>query len=163
MTGNVNRLVWIAVAVSAAAGVVVAIIVLRGDPSYLIQDHDRAGRPYGDPHPIFFPFRAFSVTILATSLISAGRRAVSEDGILLWPVALLGYSLFVLNVLVSVTVGKVFLEYIVIAWLSPLLPGILYSESMGEFLRWPPWVIWGFCLLMLAAGGVWLAFFSSPM
>lgn len=155
MTSNIRCLVWVAVALSAAVGVGVVIVILRGDPSYLIQDHDKAGRPYGEPHPVLFPFRAFSVTILVVSLISAARRAVSEDGILLWPVAVVGYALFVLNVIVAATVGKVFPAFLGVAWLSALLPVLLYSEPMAEYLQWPPWVIWGFCLLVLVAPVVW--------
>jgi hypothetical protein len=163
VTSNIRRLIWVAVALSAAVGVVVAIVILRGDPSFLIQDHDKAGRPYGEPHPVSFAFRAFSVTILVASLISAGRRAVSEDGILVWPVAVAGYALFVLDVIASSSVGKLFPAFLVVAWLTPLLPLIVYSEPIGEYLRGPPWLIWGFCLLALAARGVWLAYLWFSM
>jgi hypothetical protein len=96
------------------------------------------------------------------SLIAAGMRAVSEDGMQWWPVVLAGYALFILNVLVSGAVGPVFPAFLVVVWFSLLLPGILYAEPIGELLRGPPWVIWGFCLLALAARLVWSAFLRSP-
>jgi hypothetical protein len=163
VTGNVRRVVWIAVAVSAAAGVAVTIVLLRGDPTYLIQARTRGGAPYGEPTPVPFAFRAFSATILVASLIAAGRRAVSEDGMLWWPVVLAGYALFVLNVILAAAVGPAFPAFLVVVWFSLPLPGIVYAEPIGELLRGPPWVIWGFGLLALAARVVWLAFLSSPV
>lgn len=162
MTGNISRVaVWIAVAFGTAAGVAVAIVLLSGDPTYLIQARTRAGMPYGEPAPVSFAIRAFSVTILVASQIAAGWRAVSDDGMLLWPVVLAGYALFALNVIVSAAVGPAFPAFLVVAWFSLLLPVIVYAEPIGELLRGPPWVIWGFCLLALAARVVWLAFMKT--
>jgi hypothetical protein len=159
VTGNVSRVVvWIAVAFSATAGAAVAIVLLRGDPTYLIQARTRGGAPYGEPAPVPFPFRAFSATILVVSLVSAGMRAVSDDGMLSWPVVLAGYALFILNVIVSAAVGPVFPAFLVVVWFSMLLPGISYSEPIGDLLKGPSWVIWAFCLLALAARVVWVAF-----
>jgi hypothetical protein len=154
-------MVWIAVAFSAVAGLAVTIVLLRGDPTYLVQAHTKGGAPYGEPAPIDFPFRASSVILLVACLISAGRRAVSEDGILLWPVALIGYGLFVLIVIVSAAVRPTFPQFIVAAWSSLLLPGILYCEPLGDLLRGPPWAIWGLCLLALAVRVVWLVVLAS--
>ena len=96
MTGNGKLLVWIAVALGAAAGVAVTVVLLRGDPTYLVQARTRAGAPYGAPAPVNFAFRAFSATVLAAGLIAAGGRAVSEEALPLWPATLAGYALFVL-------------------------------------------------------------------
>jgi hypothetical protein len=164
VTGNISRVViWIAVAFGAAAGVAIAIVLLRGDPTYLIQARTRAGMPYGEPAPVSFAIRAFSVTILVASSIVAGWRAVSDEGMLLWPVVLAGYALFALNVIVAATVGPAFPALLVVAWFSLLLPGIVYSEPIGELLRGPPWMIWGLCLLALAARVAWLGLLKSPV
>jgi hypothetical protein len=163
MPGKASRAaVWVAIALSAAAGVAVAIVLLRGDPTYLIQVRTRAGVPYGEPAPVTFAYRAFLVTILAVSLVSAGRLAVSDDGMPLWPVVLAGYALFILSVIMSAAIGPAFPAFLVVAWVALLLPGIVYSERIAELLGGPPWAMWAFCLLVLAARVVWLAFFSSP-
>jgi len=153
-----RQIVWVAVACSAVAGIAVAMILLRGDPTYLVQPHTRGGTPWGPPVPISFPYRAISVTILAVSLVAAGRRAVSADGMLLWPLALAGYALFILDVIVSAMAGKAFPEFLAVVWFTIPLPLLLYSEPLAEPLKAPAWVVWGLCFLVLAGRLVWLVF-----
>jgi hypothetical protein len=157
---NINRvLVWTFVALGAVTGVAVAIVLLRGDPTYLVQARTRGGAAYGPPAPVSFPFRAFSASLVMVSVVSAGLRAVTDDGMLMWPVTLAGYVLFVLNVIVSAAIGPAFPAFLLVVWLSLLLPVMLYSEPLGELLKGPPWALWASCLLALAVRLIWVAFF----
>jgi hypothetical protein len=159
------RAVWAAVAVSAVVGLAGVVVLLRGDPTYLIQARTRAGMPYGAPAPVSFAVRAVSTMLLAAGLFVAGRRAVSDDGVGLRLPAVIGHALFVLDTAVGVGIGPVFPAFLAVAWLVLPLLGVMYSEAISELLEGrgpaPPWLIWGFCLLALAAPLVWALFFRS--
>src|SRR5262245_13687735 len=73
-----HRAVWVAVAASGVVGLVGSVILLRGDPSYLVQFQNRGGVPVGDPAPVSFPWRAVLSVVLVGGLAVAGRRAVSD-------------------------------------------------------------------------------------
>jgi hypothetical protein len=139
-----------------------AVVLLRGDPTYLVQAHDKAGFPVGNPAPVRFPWRAFSVTALAAGLLVAAFRVLSEAGEGVRLPALIGYTLFALDAVVRACVGPAFPAYLAGVWLVIPLVVIVYSESISELVEGrvpaPPWVFWGLCLLILLAKLIWPLF-----
>jgi len=164
-SANLNYVRWFAVGIAWLAGIAVIVVLLKGDPTYLVEEtKDRFGiARTGNFRPIPFSSRFFVSTILAVNLIVAGIRAVSDAVEDLWLPTVIGFALFVLDVIVCACKGLMFPQFLTIHWCSLLLTGLVYSEAICEFNdeRVPLWIIWGGFLLGLAARVAWSVSFHE--
>src|SRR5437016_4929795 len=88
------RLTWVAAVAGGVLGLVGVVVLVRGDPTYLVQPRTRGGAPTGPPAPVSFPWRAFNSLLLGGGLTVAGRRAVTDAGAGVRVPGLVGYALF---------------------------------------------------------------------
>lgn len=159
MNAFLARAIFAAVAVSAVAGLGMIVVLLQGDPSYLIQPKNRAGVSIGVPAPVSFASRVVCAMVLTVGLFLVGRRAISDAGVELRLPVLIGYVLFLLDAAVRACNGPVFPAFLASAWLVLLLVVIVYSDAISDLFRSrgpaPAWALWELCLIALAARLLW--------
>jgi|GEM_PF-3725511 len=156
---------WLVVGVGGLTAGGSTIVLLRGDPTYLVQARTRGGAPYGAPAPVAFPWRAFSATILIGAFVLAARRAFSDATADLRLPVLLGFGLWLIDVAVFAGTRPLFPAALLITWLTLPLLLIAYAETISELASQrgpaPSWAFWGLGLVLLALPIGWAIFFSA--
>src|SRR5262245_35570683 len=117
-----TRALWATVAASALTAVGTAGVLLRGDPTYLVQQRTRDGQPAGTPAPVSFPWRAFSTTVLLGGIALAGHRALSDATSELRLPVVVGLALWLTDAVVLAGTRPLFPAALALPWLVlPLL------------------------------------------
>ena len=150
---------WVAIALTALGA---SVVLLRGDPTYLTQQRTKSGEPYGDPAPVSFGTRAFSVTVLLGGLGVVALRALSNAAAGLRLPIVLGLALWLVDAAVLVAVRPLFPAALLLPWLVLPLLLIAFAEPISDVLDQhgpaPPWAFWGLGLVILALPVAWALF-----
>ena len=157
---------WATVVASALTAVGTAYVLLRGDPTYLVQQRTRDGQPYGEPAPVSFPSRAFATTLLVGGLGLAVLRALSDATSTLRLPIVVGLALWLTDAAVFAGTRPLFPAALALPWFVLPLLLVLYAEPISEFLGEygpaPAWAFWGLGLVVLAFPIGSLLFFRGP-
>lgn len=144
---------WAVVVASALVAAGAAVVLLRGDPTYLIQSRSKGGQPLGPPAPVSFPARAFATTVLLAGMGFAIRRALSDASSDLRLPVVIGFALWLVDAVVFSATHRLFPAALFVPWLVLPLLVVLYEEPISDLLSQrgpvPAWAIRGLGLLVL--------------
>ncbi|MCI0700639.1 MAG: hypothetical protein L0241_06120 [Planctomycetia bacterium] len=155
--------VWGVVVASALTAVGAGVVLLKGDPTYLVQSRSKGDQPLGPPAPVSFPSRAFATTVLLVGMVFAIRRALSDASSDLRLPVVIGFALWLIDGVVFAATHRLFPAALVVPWLVLRLLVVLYSEPISDLLSQrgpvPAWAIRGLGLLVLLSSIVCAPFF----
>jgi hypothetical protein len=154
---------WGLLGVVAVAALVATVVLLRGDPTYLIQQRTRGGQPYGDPAPVSFAMRAFSVTVLLGGLGVVTLRALSDAAVGLLAPLVVGLVLWLAGAAVFAGTRPLFPAALLVPWFVLPLLLIVFAETLSDVASQrgpaPPITFWGLGLVLLALPIGWFLFY----